>query len=85
MNKRVIFSVFLFIFSFSSWGFDGNKLDQLLETLAANDRLMVSVAVTEHGQPIYQKAVGFADIEADKKADIHTRYRIGVVRGVRSW
>ncbi len=79
MNKRVIFSVFLFIFSFSSWGFDGNKLDQLLETLAANDRLMVSVAVTEHGQPIYQKAVGFADIEADKKADIHTRYRIGSI------
>ncbi len=79
MNNRIISSVVLFIFSFSAWGFEGKKLDELLDLLAAKDKLMVSVAVTEHGQPVYQKAVGLADINADKKADIHTRYRIGSI------
>ncbi len=80
MSKRIIFSVVLFIFSFSSWGFEGKKLDELLELLAANDKLMVSVAVTEHGQPVYQKAVGFAGAIVATPGDV-ARFMSGLFAG----
>jgi len=59
--------------------FSEGKMDSLFTILKQKDKYMGSIALSENGKIIYTNAVGFADIEAVKKADTQTRYRIGSV------
>ncbi len=59
--------------------FDTEKLDAYFDALEANDKFMGSVAVTRNGKVVYQKSVGYADIEKGVKADKETRYGIGSI------
>ncbi len=58
---------------------DRAKLDAYFDTLAANNRLMGSVAISRNNKLIYAKSVGFADIEQGLKANENTRYRVASV------
>lgn len=58
---------------------DKEKLDKYLETLEANDKFMGSVAITKNGEVIYTKAIGYADVQSQKKADSNTKYKIGSI------
>jgi D-alanyl-D-alanine carboxypeptidase len=40
---------------------------------------MGSFAIAKDGKIIYQKAIGFSDVETHKKADVNTVYRIGSI------
>ena len=55
------------------------KLDSLFEVLAKNDQFMGSLAISYNGKIIYTNAVGFADVETQKKATNNTKYRIGSI------
>lgn len=72
---------FLFIFS----GFylfaqiDDFKLDVYFDVLEENQKFNGSVAVAQGGEIIYQRTVGFANYETQKKNDIETVFRIGSV------
>jgi len=82
MNK--IFSLILFICvsSVSAQSFDKAKLDQYLDTIEAHEKAMFSLAVIENGESIYQKSIGFADVEHQQKANKDTQYRIGSITKV---
>jgi D-alanyl-D-alanine carboxypeptidase len=82
MNKILSFIFFICVSSVSAQGFDRAKLDQYLETLEIHEKAMFSLAVIENGKPIYQKSIGFADIESKQKANIDTQYRIGSITKV---
>ena len=59
--------------------FDRAKLDQYFDALEANNRFMGSVAVSRDGNIIYSRTLGFSDFENQKKADEHSKYRIGSI------
>ena len=73
----------LFIGLFSSFilaqDFNQKKLDQYFNTIEEKDRFMGSVAVSQNGEIIYTKSIGYADIENGIKADKNTKYRIGSI------
>lgn len=58
---------------------NSEKLDSLFQILEQNDKFMGSIALSHKGKNIYTKVIGFADLESSKKADIHTKYRIGSI------
>jgi CubicO group peptidase (beta-lactamase class C family) len=59
--------------------FDKAKLDNYFASLEANDRFMGSVAVSQNGQLIYTRSIGYADLGLKTKANDQTRYRIGSI------
>ncbi len=52
------------------------KLDSLFAVLDKNGEFMGSIALSYNGTIIYTNAIGFADIETQKKATKNTKYRI---------
>ncbi|MBZ5855537.1 serine hydrolase domain-containing protein [Flavihumibacter profundi] len=78
--QRLITSILL-LASITTWGqtFNVAKLDSFLSALANQDLAMGSLAISKNGKILYQRAIGYALIDAGKKipADIHTKYRIG--------
>lgn len=63
--------------AFAQNTFNKAKLDSLLDLLAAKNRKMASVAISQNGHIIYQKATGI--ISAETPATIDTKYRIGSI------
>jgi len=58
---------------------DFGKLDQYLDTLGHYEKFMGSIAISQNGKIVYRRAIGFADVAANKAADLQTRYRIGSI------
>lgn len=82
MYKLLCMMLFAAAFGAASQTFDTAKLDKYLGSLEANDKAMLSVAVVENGEPVYQRAIGFADVESATKANKNTQYRIGSITKV---
>lgn len=59
--------------------FDNARLDQYFDALETNDKFMGSVAISQNGQLIYTRTLGYADMAQQKKADASTKYRIGSI------
>jgi D-alanyl-D-alanine carboxypeptidase len=57
------------------------KLDSFFNALSSHDRSMGSAAITHNGLIVYQKAIGYSQINGDVKtpATIKTKYRIGSI------
>jgi D-alanyl-D-alanine carboxypeptidase len=60
---------------------NSKKLDSLFDMLQQRGLATGSVAISINGKTAYQRAIGFAIIDSNKKSapDIHTKYRIGSV------
>jgi D-alanyl-D-alanine carboxypeptidase len=82
MKKSFILFLLISAFCASAQSFDKAKLNQYLETLEATEKAMFSLAVIKNGEPIYQKSIGFAEIESKLKANKDTQYRIGSITKV---
>jgi CubicO group peptidase (beta-lactamase class C family) len=55
------------------------KLDSLLTSLAANNKMMGSLAVSRAGQVVYSHAFGYAQLSPKTPATPATRYRMGSI------
>lgn len=81
MKKHLLtafFSLFLFSVGFSQIS-DKAKLDEYFNVLEKNNKFMGSVAVSKNGTLLYQRSVGFSDVEGNKKANEASTYRIGSI------
>ena len=58
---------------------DKTKLGNFFNALEANNRFMGSAAISQNGQIIYTKQIGYADIDNKIKPDDNTKYRIGSI------
>jgi len=58
---------------------DLNQLDEFLNILEANDKLMATMTITNDGNQIYNKAVGYADVEGNIENTKETKFRIGSI------
>jgi len=61
---------------------DKRKLDSYFDALQANDKAMLSVAISENGESIYQKSIGFASNDKGKRNNADTKFRIGSITKV---
>ena len=87
MTRKLTLLSFLALFFFVQVSlaqtFNKAKLDSLLDALAANNKAMVSIAVTKNGQPLYSRAIGYSWYGPTKtQANTKTKYRIGSISKV---
>lgn len=55
------------------------QIGAYLDSLGAHKKVMGSFAIEQKGKSVYKKAIGFADAQANLKADFNTEYRVGSV------
>lgn len=77
--KFLITSIFLLSFLNLNAQFNSAQLDQFFDALETNDKFNGSIAISENGKIIYERSLGFADYDSQKKNDAQTLYRIGSI------
>jgi len=75
----LISSLFLFGFCAFSQDFNRQKMDSLFMLIDEKDQGMGSLSILQNGIEVYQKSIGFADIENNIPANSETAYRIGSI------
>jgi D-alanyl-D-alanine carboxypeptidase len=57
------------------------KLDSFFNAISANSQVMGSVMISKSGKSIYQRSIGYSQVDGDKKvpATLQTQYRIGSI------
>lgn len=80
MMKNYYLLILLFSQQFFSQSIHNkNKLDSVYDAFAKYDKAMFRIKVQKDGKDIYEKNVGFADLESETLPDENTKYRIGSV------
>ncbi len=78
--KRLLFIAFLASSTLVlAQDFEKEKLDQLLDLIEEKQKGMGSLSIFQDGTEVYQKAIGFVDVDQGIKADASTIYRIGSI------
>lgn len=55
------------------------KLDSLFDIIDFNEMLMGSISIFSNGDEIYQRSIGYSDLEKISEANATTKYRIGSI------
>ena len=81
MKKLFLLALIFGLFGQAAFSqeFDNAKLDKFFDVLEANNKFMGSVALSKNGEIIYSRAVGFADVENQMKAEVDSKFRIGSI------
>lgn len=80
MKKYLALVSLLFIyFATFAQNINSAKLDSLFASLAAHHKYMGSIAISQNGTSIYNKAIGKADIETNKDINTESKFRIGSI------
>ncbi|MCR9082581.1 MAG: beta-lactamase family protein [Cyclobacteriaceae bacterium] len=78
------FTLYLSLFWLSSTSLFGQKsnfeqTDRFFDSLDFYDKYMGTVLISKNGEPIYQKAIGYADLEKQQKLTPSTKFNIGSI------
>jgi len=80
MKKSFITSILLLITSIClAQELDTQKLDSLFDLLESHNKFMGSLAVSQNGKSLYQKTIGYVNIEDSIKSNHSTKYRVGSI------
>lgn len=80
MKKSFITSILLLITSICiAQELDTQKLDSLFDLLESHKKFMGSLAVSQNGKTLYQKTIGYVNIEDSIKSNRSTKYRVGSI------
>ena len=80
MMKNYYLLILLFSQQFFSQSIHNKaKLDSTYDAFAKYDKAMFRIKVQKDGKDIYEKNIGFADLESERIPDDNTKYRIGSV------
>ena len=77
MKKLLFCGIFFIAINLSAQEFPPQKLDSLFFLLEKYDKAMGSLSVYHKGESIYQKSIGYIDIDEKIKTTVNTPYRIG--------
>ena len=58
---------------------DKAKIDAYFDALEKNDKFMGNVLLLKDGKAVYQRSVGFADVESGRRLTPDSRFRIGSI------
>lgn len=81
MKKTVLF-LFTLAFSLNASAQQEpkfQKIDEFLSYLTQNNRFMGSLTIREKDKVVFEKAYGYADVDAKLKAGADTKYKIGSI------
>ncbi|NQU84244.1 MAG: beta-lactamase family protein [Mariniphaga sp.] len=67
------------IFSLNAQTFDRQKMDNLFNLIEENNKSMGSISIFQDGKEVYQKSIGFVDINNNLMSNATTIYRIGSI------
>lgn len=67
-----------------SQGFNKTKMDEFMNVLDENQKMMGTIAVAQDSKIVYSKSIGFADVENKIKNSLETKFRIGSVSKIFS-
>ncbi|MEL6392322.1 MAG: serine hydrolase domain-containing protein, partial [Bacteroidota bacterium] len=73
------FALLLVCSSSKAQGFDQAKMDLFLDRIEQADQGMGSIAIYSGDREVYRRAIGYANVEDEAKADVNTHYRIGSI------
>ena len=80
---NIVLATFLIVNSACSQSqpraFNQAKMDSLFTKIDQEKQGMGSIAITKNGEPVYQRAFGYADVAENIPADATTVYRIGSI------
>ena len=62
-----------------SQGFNKTKMDEFMNILDENQKMMGTIAVAQDSKIVYSKSIGFADVENKIKNSLETKFRIGSI------
>ncbi len=79
--RKFYFTFFTILFTLihSQAQFNKSKLNEFFDALEQNDKFNGSVALSQNGNIIYERSVGFADVENNLKINNQTLFRIGSI------
>jgi D-alanyl-D-alanine carboxypeptidase len=77
--KYLFCGLFFIAISLNAQEFQTGKMDSLFFLLEKYDKAMGSLSVYHKGESIYQKSIGYADVDEKIKATADTKYRIGSI------
>lgn len=80
--KKILFLFVLLCNAVNLNAQDTKQIDDYLNVLEANNKLMATMTVTKDGNQFYNKAVGFADVSSNVKNTNETKFRIGSITKV---
>ena len=55
------------------------KLDSLVNIIVSNEMAMGSISIFSNGDEVYQRSIGYSDLEKNSEANATTKYRIGSI------
>ena len=86
MNSKNLTPIFVFLFTIFFYPTQAQqlntvKLDSFFNAVSANSQVMGSVMIAKDGKSLYEKIIGYSQIDGDKKvpASLQTQYRIGSI------
>jgi D-alanyl-D-alanine carboxypeptidase len=79
MKKNYIFGFFFIATSLTGQEFHAEKMDSLFVLLEKYDKAMGSVSIYHKGESLYQKSIGYADVDEKIKATAKTKWRLGSI------
>ncbi|MCE7041506.1 serine hydrolase [Dyadobacter sp. CY312] len=79
LSTFLLSAFFLFTHLCCAQQFDPAKLDSFFDTLDANNKAMLSVAISKNNKLLYQRTIGYASVADSIKATAATKYRIGSI------
>src|SRR5687767_15908328 len=84
MKIKISFATLLTLASFTAayaQPLDQAKLDQFFDRLAEKNKAMGSLTIAKDGNVIYSRAIGYAQIDGNKKKPLNdrSRFRIGSI------
>jgi D-alanyl-D-alanine carboxypeptidase len=80
MNKNVFLALWLLLpFGLHAQNVNKAKLDSLFTAIESSEKGMGSISLFKDGKEVYQRSIGFADVEANVKNTGATKFRIGSV------
>lgn len=79
MKYFTLIVVGLMALSLQAQDFDKDKMDKFFSLIEENEQGMGSISIFKDGKEVYQKSIGFADIQHGLNADNETIYRIGSI------
>ena len=79
MKHIFLISTFFLISTCFAQNINYKKLDSLFNSLSENNKIMGSIAIASNGNIVYDKSIGYSNIDENIISYTRTKYRIGSI------
>lgn len=77
--KKTLFVVLTLFLTLVMYAQDYNNLDRYLDTLNNKNKFMGTVLLAQDGKIVYNKSVGYSDVNKKQLSEVNSQYKIGSI------